>query len=151
MARKKTDEQSDVTKAVKSAKKDYILTVGRRKEAVARVRLYPKGSGAFTVNGKPVEVYFYGEASKVAYMQPFKITATEGKFDITVKVAGGGPSGQLGAVVHGIARALEKFDKETYRAPLKKAGLLTRDARTRERRMVGMGGKARRKKQSPKR
>lgn len=138
-------------KPVKVVKKyDYLLTVGRRREAVARVRLYPKGQGTITVNSKPVEQYFQSEASKVVYMQPFKITATEGKFDITVKVSGGGSSGQLGAVVHGIARAIEKFDKE-HRLLLKKAGLLTRDPRTRERRMVGMGGKARRKKQSPKR
>lgn len=151
MATKKTGEIKETTKAVKPFKKEYILTVGRRKEAVARVRLYPKGSGSITVNNKPVEEYFRGEASQVVYTQPFKVTNTEGKFDITIKVAGGGPSGQLGAVVHGIARAIEKFDKEIYRVPLKKAGLLTRDPRTRERRMVGMGGKARRKKQSPKR
>ena len=141
-------EETQPVKAVK--KYDYLLTVGRRKEAVARVRLYPKGQGSIMVNSKPIEEYFHGAASQVVYTQPFKVTNTEGKFNITIKVAGGGPSGQLGAIVHGIARAIEKFDKE-YRASLKKAGLLTRDARTRERRMVGMGGKARRKKQSPKR
>ena len=74
-----------------------------------------------------------------------------GKYYVTVKVVGGGKKGQLGATVHGIARALAKLDADTLRAPLKKAGLLTRDSRVRERRKVGTGGKARRKKQSPKR
>ena len=147
---KKTEEKPEVKKS-KTFKKDYIPTVGRRREAVARVRLYPKGSGAIPVNAKPIEEYFRGEVNKVAYMTPFVITDTVNKLDTTVKVAGGGPSGQLGAVVHGIARAIEKFDKEKYRPLLKKKGLLTRDSRTRERRKVGMGGKARRKKQSPKR
>lgn len=158
MVKKKTEETQENIKAVKPSKKEYILTVGRRKEAVARVRLYPKGlpagrqgSGAITVNGKPVTEYFTGEAAKVIYMRPFVITKTEANFDVTVKVAGGGPSGQLGAFVHGIARAIEKLNREKYRSLLKKAGLLTRDPRTRERRKVGMGGKARRKKQSPKR
>lgn len=148
---KNTEKTKETTKAVKPSKKDYILTVGRRKEAVARVRLYAKGSGSITVNNKPVEEYFRGESSKVAYIMPFTVTNTVDQFDITIKVAGGGHSGQLGAVVHGIARAIEKLDKEKFRALLKKKGLLTRDPRTRERRMVGMGGKARRKKQSPKR
>ena len=151
MARKKTEETKEVAKSVKPLKKDYILTVGRRKEAVARVRLYPKGSGAITVNSKPVEEYFSGPASKVAYMVPFAATNTVGEFDVTVKVEGGGPSGQLGAVVHGIARALEKFDREKYRSILKKKGLLTRDPRAKERRKAGLAQKARAKKQSPKR
>ena len=158
MAKKQAEEKKEVKKQLKALKKDYISTVGRRKEAVARVRLYPKGlpagrqgSGAITVNAKPIEEYFRGEASKVAYMQPLALTDTVNAVDITVKVEGGGQFGQLDAVVHGIARALEKYDKDKFRPTLKKAGLLTRDARTRERRKVGMGGKARRKKQSPKR
>lgn len=151
MARQKKTEEIETKKVDKPSKKDYISTVGRRKEAVARVRLYPKGSGTITVNQKPVEEYFHGKANKVLYMMPFTVTDTIGMFDITVKVAGGGMYGQLDAVVHGISRALEKLDKEKHRGLLKKKGLLTRDSRTRERRKVGMGGKARRKKQSPKR
>lgn len=151
MVKKKTEEVQEPKKVTKSSKKDYIFTVGRRREAVARVRLYPSGNGSIIVNTKPVEEYFRGEANKVGYMLPFVVTETINKFNTTIKVAGGGPSGQLGAAVHGISRAIEKFDKEKYRALLKKKGLLTRDPRTRERRMVGMGGKARRKKQSPKR
>lgn len=154
---KKTEETKPVVEK-KIPKKEYIFTVGRRRSAIARVRLYPKGlpagrqgTGIITVNGKPVEEYFSSLASKVAYMVPFVVTNTVGKFDVTVKVAGGGPNGQLVAVIHGISRAIEKLDKEKHRLLLKKKGLLTRDSRIRERRKVGMGGKARRKKQSPKR
>ncbi|MBI1919367.1 30S ribosomal protein S9, partial [Candidatus Microgenomates bacterium] len=125
--------------------KEFIHAVGRRREAVARVRLYSKGSGIITVNAKPVEEYFAGSVNKIFYLKPFTVTDTVGKFDITVKVEGGGLSGQLGAMVHGIARALSSLNKEKYRSLLKKQGLLTRDPRTRQRRMVGTGGKARRK------
>lgn len=131
--------------------KEFIHAVGRRREAVARVRLYSKGSGIITVNAKPVEEYFAGSVNKIFYIKPLVVTDTVGKFDITVKVEGGGLSGQLGAMIHGIARALSSLNKEKYRSLLKKQGLLTRDPRTRQRRMVGTGGKARRKKQSPKR
>ena len=151
MVKKKPEEKQEITKIGKPLKKEYIFTVGRRREAVARVRLYAKGEGAIVINNKPVHEYFGGLASKDLYMMPFLTTNTVGRFDVTVRVTGGGTAGQLGAVVHGMARAIEKLDKEKYRGPLKKKGLLTRDARTRERRMVGMGGKARRKKQSPKR
>lgn len=151
MARKKAEEKQEMAKVTKPLKKDYISAVGRRKEAVARVRLYTRGKGLITVNDKQVEAYFPGDVAKSYYMRPFVVTATVGKFDISIKVEGGGPSGQLGAVVHGTSRAIEKYNKEKYRPLLKKQRLLTRDARTRERRMVGMGGKARRKKQSPKR
>lgn len=148
---KKTEEQNKAVIEKEPLRKEYILTVGRRKEAVARVRLYPKGTGTISVNNKPAEAYFGGEVSKNLYMTPFTTTNTVGLFDITVKVAGGGPFGQLDAVVHGIARAMVKLDSDKYRSLLKKKGLLTRDSRTRQRRMVGMGGKSRRKKQSPKR
>lgn len=84
-------------------------------------------------------------------MEPFRATNTIGKYSLTIKVEGGGKSGQLEAVVHGISRALQLLDKEKFRPILKKKGFLTRDARVRERRKVGTGGKARRKKQSPKR
>lgn len=131
-------------------KKDYIYAVGRRRSASARVRLF-KGSEQSMVNDMPIGVYFPGEINRVYWQRPFELTNTLGKYYVTVKVVGGGKRGQLEAVVHGIARALAKLDEEKFRPPLKKAGLLTRDARVRERRKVGMGGKARRKKQSPKR
>jgi len=128
--------------------KKFIYAVGRRKQAVARVRLF-RGKGKTVVNNKPIDEYFPGEEMKVAYEKPFELTNFQGY--ATIRVSGGGKRGQLGAVVHGLSRALAKLDREKFRGPLKKAGLLTRDARVRQRRMVGTGGKARRKKQSPKR
>ncbi len=144
---------------------DYIESVGKRKEAVARVRLFMvKGKdkvvtidgvkikqGEIFVNKKPIEQIFASKAHKVQYLAPLKLVNAEGRFAISVIVKGGGSRGQLDALVHGLARALEKSDKENMRPLLKKAGLLTRDARIRERRKVGTGGRARRKKQSPKR
>lgn len=127
-----------------------IYAVGRRRSASARIRLF-KGKDQSLVNDKSIEEYFPGEVNKDYYTKPFKLTDTLGKYYVTVKVVGGGKKGQLGAVVHGIARSLAKLDEEKLRSPLKRAGLLTRDSRIRERRKVGTGGKARRKKQSPKR
>lgn len=144
-------------------KRDYIYAVGRRREAVARVRLYanPKAELAWgempvtkeqmMVNGKPIEQYFSGRIAKAKYLKPLLITGTDGKYAITIKVDGGGLNGQLDAVINGFARALSAADPIKFRPVLKTAGLLTRDARIRERRKVGTGGKARRKKQSPKR
>lgn len=124
--------------------------VGRRKEAVARVRLFP-GQGQLTVNGKPIAEYFSGLVAQKKYQKPFELTKTWGKYTGTIKVAGGGASSQLDAVVHGIARTLNIIDKESHRGALKKAGLLTRDARVKERRKYGLAHAARAKKQSPKR
>ncbi len=147
----------------KQPKRDYVYAVGRQKEAVARVRLYAhvKDGQKFEeaevkkeqilVNGLPVEHYFVGPKAKRAYMQPFELTGTFSKYAVTIKVVGGGNNGQLDAAVMGIARALSKVDPIKFRTLLKQAGLLTRDARVRERRKVGTGGKARRAKQSPKR
>ena len=147
----------------KQIKRDYTYAVGRVKEAVARVRIYSHvkeglmwddqavSKDQMLVNGKPIEHYFGGPVAKALYMKPFVITKTEGKFAVTVKVAGGGKNGQLDALVQGLSRALSAVDAAKFRPALKKAGLLTRDARVRQRRMVGTGGKARRKKQSPKR
>jgi small subunit ribosomal protein S9 len=132
------------------AEAQYFQAVGRRKEAVARVRLV-RGQGILTVNGKPVAVYFPSLVEQKAYQRPFEVTETLGHFTGSVKVIGGGRQAQLYAMIHGIARALEKANKEKYRPSLKSAGLLTRDARARERRKVGQGGRARAKKQSPKR
>lgn len=128
----------------------FVRAVGRRKEAIARVRLY-QGKGETQVNNLSIQKYFPGEVAKMVYLQPFGLTKTEGDYYATIKVSGGGKSGQLQAVVHGLARAFSLADKEKFKPLLKKHGLLTRDSRTRERRKVGMGGKARRKKQSPKR
>jgi small subunit ribosomal protein S9 len=139
------------TTVKKSSKKsDYIYAVGRRKTATARVRLYQK-KGDLLVNNQAVGQYFPGEVSVVKYLLPLKITGTHEKFSFSAKVEGGGKQAQLDAVVHGISRALSKLDREVYHLPLKKAGLLTRDPRMKESRTVGTGGKARRKKQSPKR
>ena len=131
-------------------KVNYIYALGRRREASARVRLH-KGKGESVVNDKPLNDYFPGLVNETLLEQPFKLTGTQGKYYVTVRVVGGGPKGQREAVILGIARTLEKADKTKNRPPLKKAGLLTRDARKIERRKVGTGGKARRKKQSPKR
>lgn len=129
---------------------DYIYAVGRRREAIARIRLY-HGKAENTVNGKPANQYFEGEVAKKTMEKPFGATETSDKYYFTAKVVGGGKNGQLSALVLGIARALVKVSSDKNRIPLKNLGLLTRDSRIRQRRMVGMGGKARRQKQSPKR
>ena len=126
-----------------------ISTVGRRKEAIARVRIAP-GKGQVSVNGKPIAEYFPGEISQKIYSKPLEITKTSDKYTISVKVIGGGQASQLGAVIHGISRAIAK-ENLALRTTLKKAGLLTRDARVKERRKYGNAQKARAKKQSPKR
>lgn len=147
----------------KDQKRDYTFAVGRRREAVARVRLYETvregmtwntleiKKGDIIVNEKPIAEYFSGDLNRYRYSEPLRVANAQNKFTFTIRVEGGGPAGQLDAVVHGLARALSSFDTETYRKVLKEKGFLTRDARTRERRKVGTGGKARRAKQSPKR
>lgn len=130
-------------------KKDYIFAVGRRKTAIARVRLH-SGKGENMVNEKLFAEYFPSQANQIAYNLPLSVVKSEGKYWISAKIAGGGKEGQLDALVHGISRALV-LAKEEFRPMLKKYGLLTRDSRTRERRKIGTGGKSRRKKQSPKR
>ncbi len=129
---------------------DYSYGVGRRKESSARVRLY-RGKGENTVNGMLTEKYFPGEIAIKALAKPMGATETSDKYYFSAKVSGGGKEAQLGAVILGLSRSLVKVSSEKNRTPLKKLGLLTRDSRTRQRRMVGMGGKSRRKKQSPKR
>jgi len=116
--------------------KPYFYGTGRRKSSVARVRVYP-GSGMITINGKDIDQYFGLETLKLIINQPFEVTGTMGKFDIVANVAGGGLSGQAGAIRHGVARALLLAD-ETYRSPLKKAGFLTRDPRMKERKKYGL-------------
>ncbi len=146
----KTKSNRQVDKKEKKVKKAFVFTVGRRKTAVARIRLY-HGKGETLVNGQPINKYFSGEINKTFYQQPFNLTETLGKYYATIKVVGSGQKAQLGAVIHGLARALDKENKEDFHSLLKKVGLLTRDSRAKERRKIGQMGKARKKKQSPKR
>ncbi len=129
------------------ANKQFYGT-GRRKSAVARVFL-STGTGKFIVNDKPVDEFFSRETGRMIVRQPLVLTNNIGTFDILVNVDGGGESGQAGAVRHGITRALIEFDSE-LKPPLRKAGLVTRDAREVERKKVGLR-KARRAKQFSKR
>ena len=116
--------------------KPYFYGTGRRKKSVARVRVYP-GTGLVTINGKNIDEYFGLETLKLIVNQPFMVTDTVGKFDIVANVRGGGISGQAGAIRHGAARALVTAD-EAYKPLLKKAGLLTRDPRMKERKKYGL-------------
>jgi small subunit ribosomal protein S9 len=129
---------------------DYIYAVGRRKESSARVRIY-RGKGENTVNEMPAGKYFPGEIAARAMAKPFGATETGDKYYFSAKVVSGGKEGQLDAVILGLSRALVKVAPEKNRIILRKLELLTRDSRARQRRMVGMGGKSRRKRQSPKR
>ncbi|PIY69502.1 30S ribosomal protein S9 [Candidatus Roizmanbacteria bacterium CG_4_10_14_0_8_um_filter_39_9] len=142
----------------------YYEAIGRRKEAVARARLYIAGKdkmamigdmkvkqGDIIVNKKPIGASFPSLREKAQYLNPLKLTGNDERFAISILVSGGGKIGQLDAIVLALSRAIEKTDKETQRPILKKQGLLRRDPRVRERRKVGTGGKARRVKQSPKR
>jgi small subunit ribosomal protein S9 len=114
---------------------DRFYATGKRKNAIARVWLKP-GPGNMVINDRPIEVYFGRATSKMVIMQPFELTQTVGKFDIFVTVAGGGLSGQAGAIKHGISKALLAVDS-TYRPTLKSAGFLTRDSRIKERKKYG--------------
>jgi len=115
----------------KETKEKFYQAVGRRKRATATVRIF-KGKGKITVDGAPAEEVFPSELEQTAYREPFAVTETEGKFDATVRVFGGGKSGQLGAMILGFARALVELD-EKNRKLLRDAGLLTRDPREKER------------------
>ena len=119
-----------------TSSKPYFYGTGRRKSSTARVRLVP-GSGVITVNKKDVDEYFGLDTLRLIIDQPFNVTGTMGKFDVIATVEGGGISGQAGAVRHGISRALLQAGDE-YRAPLKKAGLLTLDPRMKERKKYGL-------------
>jgi small subunit ribosomal protein S9 len=112
------------------------MYTGRRKTSVARVRVVP-GSGSFSLNGRPLEDYFPVPTLRALVLEPFEVTETEGRFDVVARIHGGGVAGQAGALRHGIARALEGEDPD-WRAPLKRAGLLTRDARKVERKKYGL-------------
>ncbi len=146
----------------KSKDIQYYEATGRRKESVSRARLYlvtknpvsiggeKYSKGAYVVNGIPLEKKYTSAYDKKQCLLPLLITDTSERFVVSITVKGGGPSGQLEAVRHGLSRALIMVD-EGYKAKLREFGLLTRDPRTRQRRQVGTGGKARRQKQSPKR
>jgi len=114
----------------------YYAGTGRRKSAVARVRLYP-GTGAIVINGKPLEEVFNRPSHQTLILKPFRVTENQDKFNAQVKVAGGGISGWAGAIAHGIARAMLKVD-ENLRKPLRQNGLLTRDPRVKERKKYGL-------------
>ncbi len=142
----------------------YYEAVGRRKEAVARVRMYVPGKeksitldgkkigqGEVFVNNRPLSTFFASEIDRKKCLTPLTLTDNADRFAISIIVAGGGRTGQIEAISHGLSRALVVLDTDTHKKLLKTHGLLTRDSRTRERRKVGMGGKARRAKQSPKR
>ena len=153
---------AEVADERQNPKKEYVFSVGKHKESVARLRIYQTlksglsfggqelKKGDMYVNNKKIEEYFSGEMARAKYLEPFKLTNNLDKFTLTLRIIGGGKSGQLDAAIHAISRALSLIDPKN-RQILKKRGFLTRDARVRERRKVGMGGKARRKRQSPKR
>ena len=116
--------------------KPYLYGTGRRKSSVARVRLY-SGDGKVVINGRSIDEYFGLDTLKLIVRQPLVLTATEGKYDVICTVAGGGVTGQAGAIRHGISRALLQAGDELHPA-LKKAGFLTRDPRMKERKKYGL-------------
>ncbi|MCL4384457.1 30S ribosomal protein S9 [Patescibacteria group bacterium] len=133
-----------------TAKKDhYTFAVGRRKSAIATVKLFP-GKGESKVNNQSVDKYFSAVFYHQQYNKPFEVTHTADKFYYSASVSGGGKNGQIEALTVALSRALKEASSE-YTAPLRAASLVTIDARVRERRKIGTGGKARRAKQSPKR
>lgn len=119
------------------SKKPYHYGTGRRKSSVARVHLFPNGTGAITINDRDIDDYFGLETLKLITRQPLAATETLGKVDIVATVAGGGVTGQAGALRHGISRALLLMNPE-FRATLKSAGFLTRDPRMKERKKYGL-------------
>ena len=120
-----------------NSKKPYHYGTGRRKSSVARVHLFENGTGTITINGRDIDDYFGLETLKMVVRQPLNTTGAIGKVDITATVAGGGVSGQAGALRHGISRALLQMNAE-YRPALKAAGFLTRDPRMKERKKYGL-------------
>lgn len=150
MKEKEVSVQEVEEKEKPKAKVNWVGAVGRRKRSIARVRVWLEKNGKILVNDKPVEDYFPNKTAKQYYESPLVATDRLGSIAATVKVSGGGLNGQLGATVQGLANALVAFD-EKMREPLARKGLLTRDPREKERRKYGFAGKARARKQSPKR
>ncbi len=130
-SRPSADSPSRVTNIAAAA------ATGRRKEAVARVRIVP-GSGTWTVNDRTLEDYFPNKLHQQLVNEPFVLTQLTGQYDVVARIHGGGPTGQAGALRLGVSRALNETDVEANRAPLKKAGMLTRDARVKERKKAGL-------------
>ena len=119
------------------SKKPYLYGTGRRKSSVARVHVYPNGTGSITINGRDIEEYFGLDTLKMVVRQPLNTTGLIGKVDIVATVTGGGVTGQAGAIRHGVSRALLLVNAE-YRPALKAAGFLTRDPRMKERKKYGL-------------
>ena len=115
----------------------FSFGTGRRKTAVARVRLLP-GEGEIVINGRTLIEHFGNAVNEADLRMPFRVTGTEGRYNAMVKVEGGGVTGQAGAIRHGIARALLQLDPDAHRVPLRQAGLLTRDPRMKERKKYGL-------------
>ena len=144
-------------------KNSYYSAVGRRKESIAVVKLFVANEGEVNIagkvvkkgetiiNGRPLENYFPMKSHNKIVLEPFRTTNTVGRYAVSAVITGGGMSGQVGAFILGVSRALEKVDKEKFRPILKKKNFLTRDARIKERRKAGFAQKARATKQSPKR
>ena len=134
-------EYTSETVAVAAVRREVVTrpanATGRRKEAVARVRLVP-GTGQWTINGRALDVYFPNKVHQQLVNEPFKTTEQEGRYDVVARLTGGGTTGQAGALRLGIARALNEIDEEAFRPSLKKAGFLTRDARIKERKKAGL-------------
>jgi len=125
------------TTKAKTSLQEYFYGCGKRKTAIARVRLYPNGKGTFTINGKTIEEFVKVSTGFSIIKAPLKLTGTAKNFDISVVVSGGGVNAQTEAIRHGISRALLIYN-DTLRATLKKAGFLTRDARIKERKKPGL-------------
>ena len=134
-------EYTSETVAVAAVRREVVTrpanATGRRKEAVARVRLVP-GTGQWTINGRALDVYFPNKVHQQLVNDPFKILDLEGRYDVIARLHGGGTSGQAGALRLGVARALNEIDHDANRPTLKKAGFLTRDARATERKKYGL-------------
>jgi len=137
-------------KATNIKVKNFTQAVGRRKSAAAKARVF-EGKQEIVINNKPISEYWSHGSLASLYMKPFVVTDTVGKYSASVKVVGSGVNGQIGAFVHAVSRALAVINPEVFKPLLRKSGLLTRDSRMKETRKVGQGGKARKKKQSPKR
>src|SRR5689334_5881055 len=140
------DTETPTTEAPQAAepqaKQTFIWGTGRRKTAVARVRVAP-GSGKIEVNGRQLNDYFSSERDRKAIFGPLEVTNTGGKMDVLVNASGGGLTGQAGAIIMGLGRALARFD-QTLEQPLRNAGFLTRDSRMKERKKYGQRGARRR-------
>src|ERR1044071_5130008 len=137
-----TTAPAPTTPEAKQPKPTYTWGVGRRKTSVARVRIAP-GAGKIEINGRTLNDYFTAERDRKAIFGPLEVSSVAGKMDVLVNADGGGPSGQTGAIVMGLGRALAKYDN-SLEVPLRNAGYLTRDSRMKERKKYGQRGARRR-------